>query len=60
MLEEDAMIYSRDRRGGESAVEDCEARRKGLEGLDVRGEPGVIGVRRLFSDEWGMNVEEIR
>jgi len=26
----------------------------------IQGEPGVIGVRRLFSDEWGMNVEEIR
>ena len=47
--------------GVDGAVVDVhEVPAKGLEGLDVRGEPGVIGVRRLFSDEWGMNVEEIR
>ena len=33
---------------------------KGFKCLDVLGEPGFVGVRKLFGDEWGMNVEEIR
>ena len=43
-----------------AVVDVLEVPAKGFKCLDVRGEPEVIVVRRLFSDEWGMNVGEIR